>query len=101
MPEADPTDGLLEVLLIRAVDLITVMKVIGAYKQGLHRRLPQYITHLQAKNITIFHQDGKDMTVNLDGEIVKAPRVSLRVADHKLRFVIPRCEDLLPPRIVE
>ena len=73
VPEADPTDGLLEVLLIRAVDLITVMKVIGAYKQGLHRRLPQYITHLQAKSITIFHQEGKDMTVNLDGEIVKAP----------------------------
>ena len=101
VPEADPTDGLLEVLLIRAVDLITVMKVIGAYTQGLHRRLPQYITHLQAKNITIFHQDGKDMTVNLDGEIVKAPRVSLRVSDHKLRFVIPQCEELLPPRIVE
>ena len=41
------------------------------------------------------------MTVNLDGEIVKTPRVSLRVAEHKLRFVIPQRENLLPPRIVE
>jgi YegS/Rv2252/BmrU family lipid kinase len=101
VPEADPTDGLLEVLLIRAVDLLTVAKVIGAYKQGRHRQYAQYITHLQAKSLTIFHQGGKNMTVNLDGEIVKTPRVSLRVSDRKLRFVIPQCEELLPPRIVE
>ena len=45
--------------------------------------------------------DGKELTVNLDGETVRASRVSLRVADHKLRFVVPRGETLLPPRIVE
>lgn len=101
VPEADPTDGLLEVLIIRSVNLLTVMKVIGAYKAGQHRKYSQYITHLQAKSLTIWHKNGKDMTVNLDGEIVKTPRVSLRVADRKLRFVIPQCEELLPPRIVE
>jgi len=101
VPEADPTDGLLEVLLIRDVSLLTVMKVIGAYKAGQHRKYPQYITHLQAKSLTIWHKNGKEMTVNLDGEIVKTPRISLRVAHRKLRFVIPQCEDLLPPRIVE
>ena len=101
VPEADPTDGKLEVLLIDAVDLLTVMKVIGAYKKGLHRRYPQYIKHLQAREISIRHRDGKDLTVNLDGEIVKSPAVSLRVAARKLRFVIPKEEQLLPPRIVE
>ena len=101
VPEADPTDGKLEVLLIDAVDLLTVAKVIGAYKQGQHRRYPQYIKHLQAKSITVRHSGGKDMTVNLDGEIVRTPAVSLRVADSKLRFVIPQEEQLLPPRIVE
>ncbi len=101
VPEADPTDGLLDVLIIKAVDLVTVIKVIGAYKAGLHRRYPQHITHLKAKELTIAHRDGKDMQVNLDGEIVPSPRVSLRVAEHKLRFVIPQSEQLLPPRIIE
>ncbi len=101
VPEADPTDGLLDVLIIKAVDLITVMKVIGAYKAGRHRHYPQYITHLKAKNLSIRHRDGKDMKVNLDGEIVLSPRVTLRVADHKLRFVIPQSEQLLPPRVIE
>ena len=39
--------------------------------------------------------------IPLDGEIVKSPAVSLRVAARKLRFVIPKEEQLLPPRIVE
>ena len=101
VPEADPADGLLDVLVIEAVDLFTVMKVIGAYKAGKHRQYPQYIKHVQAKEMTIWHRNGKDMTVNLDGEIVRTPRVSLRVAEHKLRFTIPQCEQLLPSRIVE
>ena len=101
VPEADPTDGKLEVLLIDAVSIATVMKVIAAYKAGQHRRYPQWIHHRQAREITIRHRDGKDLTVNLDGEIVKAPRVTLRVSDHRLRFTIPQEEELLPPRIVE
>ena len=101
VPEADPTDGLLDILMIDAVDVLTVMKVIGGYKAGQHRKFSRWIHHLRAKELTIRHRDGKDLTVNLDGEIVKAPRVSLSIAPHKLRFVIPQSEALLPPRIVE
>ncbi len=101
VPEADPTDGKLEVLIIKKVDVATVVRVIGAYKAGRHRSYPQYITHLQARELTVRNREGKDLTVNLDGETISIPRVSLRVADHKLRFVVPRSEDLLPPRIIE
>ena len=101
VPEADPTDGKLDVLMIDAVDVLTIARIIGAYKAGKHRNYPQYIKHVQADAITIWHRDGKEMTLNLDGEIVKTPRVSLRVAPQKLHFTIPQCEELLPPRIVE
>lgn len=98
VPEADPTDGLLEVLLIREVSLMTVMKVIGTYKAGRHRELPQYITHLQAKSLRIAAQPGRQLTVNLDGEIVRCDSVSLEVAQDKLRFVVPKGVSLLPGR---
>lgn len=101
VPEADPTDDLLDILMIDAVDVLTVMKVIGGYKAGQHRKYSRWIHHLRAKEITVRHRDGKDLTVNLDGETVKTPRVSLRIAPHKLHFVIPRGESLLPPCIVE
>lgn len=101
VPDADPEDGLLDVLLVQAVSRFTAAKVIGAYESGRYREYPQYITHSQAKELTIFHQNGKDMTISLDGEIVQASRVSLRVAPQKLRFVIPQRAKLLPPRRVE
>ena len=101
VPDADPTDGTLDVLTIDAVDVLTIARIIGPYKAGHYREYPRYIKHHRAREMTVWHKDGKDLTVNLDGEIVKTPRVSLRVADHKIRFTIPQCEELLPPRIVE
>lgn len=101
VPEADPTDGKLDVLLVRGMSVLQAAKVIGAYERGFYRRYPQYITHFAAKTLTVYHQDGKDMTINLDGEIVHSSRVSLRLADKKLHLIIPRGAVLLPPRIVE
>lgn len=101
VPEADPTDGLLDVLLVKAIDLFTAAKVIGGYKAGRHRSFPQYITYLRAKELTIYHQKGREMTVNLDGEIVHAARTTLRVAEDTVRFTVPRGVSLLPPRVAE
>ncbi len=101
VPEADPTDGLLDVLLVKAVDLLTAAKVIGAYKAGRHRTLPRYIQHLRAKEMTVYHQKGKEMVINLDGEIAHASRTTLRVSGQKLRFAVPEGLTLLPPRIAE
>ena len=41
------------------------------------------------------------MTINLDGEIVHASEVTLRLAKDKLRFVIPQSAQLLPPRTAQ
>lgn len=54
-----------------------------------------------ANSITIRHSRGKNLTVNLDGEIVRTPAVTLRLSEHKLRFVIPQSMHLLPPRVLE
>lgn len=100
VPDADPTDGLMDVLLVDAVDLLTAAKVIGAYKAGKYNRFPQYIKKMMAKEITVYHLNDKEMTVNLDGEIVHSSRITVRVAEQKLRFVVPQSVHLLPPRKV-
>lgn len=101
VPEADPTDGKLDVLLVKELSLLKISRVIGDYMKGLHRRYPQYITKLMANSITIRHSRGKNLTVNLDGEIVRTPAVTLRLSEHKLRFVIPQSMHLLPSRVLE
>lgn len=98
VPEADPTDGRLDVLLVKDLSLLKASQVIGGYMSGRHSSYPQYITKLMATELTVRHRQGKSMTINLDGEIVHASTVTLRLAKDKLHFVIPQSAQLLPPR---
>ena len=49
VPEADPADGLLDVLLVKKVSRLQVPFVIGKYKNGQYKELPQLVRHLRAK----------------------------------------------------
>ena len=88
VPDADPTDGLLDILLVEKVSLLQVPAVIGKYKSGQYRNLPQLIRHLRADSITI-HCD-KQTPVNLDGELLTAKDITFSVAEEKLRFFYPK-----------
>lgn len=88
VPEANPADGLLDVLLVDAVSLLTVPRVIGKYKDGRYAELPQYIRHYQCRELTV--QADRLTTVNLDGELMKAERVHFRVEPGRLRFFYPK-----------
>ncbi len=88
VPQADPTDGLLDVLLIKKVSLLQVPLVIGKYKDGKYKELSQYIRHVKTDKLTILCD--KDVSVNLDGEIVPAKTVEMAVSKQKLRFFYPK-----------
>ena len=88
VPEADPTDGLMDVLLIKKVSLLQVPLVIGKYKDGKYKELSQYIRYVKTNKLTI-HCD-KEVTVNLDGEIVPAKTVEMKISQQKLRFFYPK-----------
>ncbi len=88
VPEADPTDGLMDVLLVKKVTRLQVPGLIGTYKAGRYRQLPQYITHYKTDRFTIHSQE--PTAINLDGELRKAQTVQLSIAKEKLRFFYPR-----------
>ena len=88
VPEADPADGLLDVLLVKKVSLLQVPGLIGKYKNGKYKQIPHVVRHLQTKNITI--RCDKPTPVNLDGELMTAQQVDIRIADEKLRFFYPK-----------
>ncbi len=88
VPEADPTDGLLDVLLVKKVSLLQVPGLIGKYKKGQYKKLPHVVRHLQTDRIKIVCD--KDTPVNLDGELMTARTVNIQVADEKLRFFYPK-----------
>lgn len=88
VPDADPTDGLLDVLLVTKVSRLQVPGVIGKYKNGRYQELPHLVRHMQVKELTILCD--KPTPINLDGELRTAEVVDLRIADEKIRFFYPK-----------
>ena len=88
VPDAEPDDGKLELLLVNRVSRLQVAGVIGKYKQGRYRELPELIRHYSAKRIVV-HCDQEEV-VNLDGEARYGKDVELSLSDQKLRFFYPK-----------
>ena len=88
VPEADPNDGLLDVLLIEKVSVLKVAQVIGKYKAGRYAELPKLVRHMKTDRLVI-RCDGPT-SINLDGELRVSDTVNIRVADEKLRFFYPK-----------
>ena len=88
VPEADPADGLLDVLVVKQVSRLQVAGVAGKYKAGRYKELPHLVRHYRTKSIKIICD--KPSHVNLDGELRTAKEITMSVADEKLRFFYPK-----------
>lgn len=88
VPSADPTDGVLDVLLVTKVSRLQVPGVVGKYKDGRYRELPRLVRHFSATSLRICCD--KPTPINLDGEMRVAETVDIRIAEEKLRFFHPK-----------
>ena len=88
VPEADPTDGKLDVLLVKKVKRTQVPGIIGKYKNGQYRQLPQLVRHFRTDRIRI--RCDKPTPINVDGELRTDVVVDMSIAKEKLRFFYPR-----------
>ena len=88
VPEADPADGLLDVLLVDKVSLLQVASVIGKYKAGQYQELPDLVRHFRTDKITV--RCDKDTPINLDGELMTAQDITFRLAKERVRFFYPK-----------
>ena len=88
VPEADPADGLLDVLLVKKVSRLQVLGVVGKYKSGKYRQLPKLVRHFKTDKVRVICD--KPTSVSLDGELRTAQTVEISVAKEKLRFFYPK-----------
>ena len=88
IPEADPSDGMLDVLLVKQVSRAQVPGLIGKYKNGRYKELTSVATYYKTDRIVI-HCD-KPTPVNVDGELQVAQTVDMAVAKEKIRFFYPK-----------
>ena len=88
VPEADPTDGKLDVLVVEAVNLLQVPSVIGKYKNGQYAQLPKLVKHYSTDRLKIYFD--KPTAINLDGEQIVSDRMDVSIAQEKIRFFYPK-----------
>ena len=88
VPTADPTDGILDVLVVRKVSRLQVLGVVGKYKAGRYKELPHLVTHYRTDKVEILCD--KPTPINLDGELRTWQDVTITVAEEKLRFFYPK-----------
>ena len=87
MPDAEPDDGLLDVLIIEKVNLLQVAGIIGKYQAGQYRDYPELIRHLKTRDIRVVTP--KEAVVQMDGEALVTKDITFRVSEQKLRFFYP------------
>ncbi len=88
IPEADPSDGFLDVLVVKKVSRLQVAGVVGKYKAGRYQELPHLAQYFRTRHITI-HCD-HETPINLDGELRHGKTVKMAVAREKIRFFYPK-----------
>ena len=88
VPEADPADGMLDVLVVDKVSRLQVAQVVGKYKDGKYAQLPKLVRHFKTDHVKIICD--KPTSINLDGELRTAQVVDMSVAKEKIRFFYPK-----------
>lgn len=86
MPDAEPDDGLLDVLIVKPVNLLQVAQVIGRYQKGRYAELPHLIRALKTREIRIISGGS---VINADGEALHSSDMTFSVEERKLRFFYP------------
>ncbi len=88
VPEAEPDDGLLDVLMVKKVSLLQAAGVIGYYQKGKYANYPELIRHVQCKSLRV--QCEKENVVNIDGEAIHTKDAAIELVPKAVRFFYPK-----------
>ena len=88
IPEADPSDGMLDVLVVKGISRLQVPMAIGKYKDGRYKELGHLATYYKTDKVVI--RCDKPTPINVDGELRIAETVEMSVAKEKIRFFYPK-----------
>ena len=88
VPEADPADGKLDVLVVKHLSRLQIPVMIGKYKTGRYKELGRYARYFRTDRVKIICD--RPTPVNLDGETRTETVAEFTVADEKVRFFYPK-----------
>lgn len=89
MPVGDavPDDGVLDMLLVRKVNLFTFLRLVGKYAKGLYRQYPELILDYHGQKVCFSARES--ITVVVDGEVMRDTAFTVRLSEKKVNFFYP------------
>lgn len=89
-PFASIQDGYMDVILIPKVSRVKILKLMGIYQKGEHLdgSHDDIVHYRKAKKVEIFSRN--QMEVCLEGEMISANTLDIRIADKKMKLLIPK-----------
>ncbi len=86
-PDAVPYDNKLDFTLVDKISKLKILKFLGIYKKGEHRKLDC----CTLKNCTSMEfTSDKPIPVNLDGEIIETDHMKFELVKGAVKFVLPK-----------
>ncbi len=88
-PDAMPDDGIMDVYIVKKVNLIQFAALIGKYAAGHADELPRFVTHVRCTD-TLEIDFAQQDVVNVDGEALYTDKVRMRMLPKALKLIVPQ-----------
>lgn len=85
--DAQPDDGVLDMLLVPKVNRRTFARLVGKYAKGRYREFPELITHYHGQRVDF--SSPVELVVVVDGEVLRGREFTIRLSEKKLNFFYP------------
>ena len=89
VPEARMDDGVMHTVLVKKISRLAFARLFGPYSAGEYRRLPPDLIQVSTAKEVGIRSQGEPIVTCLDGEVICAREVRLRLADKRLNFFGP------------
>ncbi|NLG05848.1 MAG: hypothetical protein GX567_18790 [Clostridia bacterium] len=94
-PKASQTDGLMEIMLLKKINNMRLLKFIQYFKHGEMDKMQDSVIYRKAKKISFARKDGKEILLNCDGDMITRSKFECEVRNKEMNFVVPRGAELL------
>jgi len=85
-PNADVSDGLLEICLIKRIGRLKIIMLLPKFIKGLHGSIPE-VSFYKAARVEVTCRD--ETPVNIDGEVKHTKNTVFEIIPEAIRFVVP------------
>ncbi|MFI3211820.1 MAG: YegS/Rv2252/BmrU family lipid kinase [Eubacteriales bacterium] len=94
-PMAKVNDGIIDIVLVKKINRLFILKLIAKYATGNHiineeviPAFKPYMTYIKGERIRI--NSSKDFTLNIDGECEKINSLAIEILKKEMKFVLPQ-----------